>query len=138
MNAQDVSELLKKGHAIGSHSFTHTMKHEDDSDKNIVEIINSRQFLEERFKVPIENFCAPFDSLYSTGKNQMDLIKSHYKYFHSTFPGPNNTAKEPFFIKRVNIECWWPETVVRFALSGFEWKRWRGKREQFQNQVLSK
>jgi peptidoglycan/xylan/chitin deacetylase (PgdA/CDA1 family) len=136
MDTSEIQELLRRGHAIGSHSYTHTMSSQDDASKNVVEIVKSREFLQSRFNVPVENFCAPFDSLFSTGKKQMDLIREHYRYFHSTFPGSNSVIPDPFFIRRVNLECWWPLDVVRFALSGFEWKRWQVKRNRFRKEVF--
>ena len=136
MQHHEIKALLINGHSIGSHSYSHTMSSGDDSKKNENEIINSRIFLEDQFGVPVNAFCAPFDSLISTGREQMNLIKQHYQFFHSTFPGSNRDQQDPFFIRRVNIECWWPMDVLKFALSGFEWKRWKEKRERFRREVL--
>ncbi len=136
MTDDDIRILISNGHAIGSHSFSHTMNRDDDVIKSVNEIQKSREFLENRFHTTIENFCAPFNSLLSTNKDQMNLIRKHYRFFHSTFPGSNKISPDPFFIRRVNLECWWPADVINFALSGFEWKRWNDKREQFRNEVL--
>ena len=136
MNIDDIGSLLSGRHRIGSHSFTHTMNRDDDVTKSEQEVIRSKHFLENKFNIPVKDFCAPFDSLRSTNRHQMDLIRQHYQYFHSTFPGSNKELHEPFFICRVNVECWWPLDVMKFSLSRFEWSRYREKRERFRSEIL--
>jgi peptidoglycan/xylan/chitin deacetylase (PgdA/CDA1 family) len=136
MDETEILGLLKNGHRIGSHSRTHTMNVIDNKAKQHAEIIESKELLQKKFGIEVTNFCAPFNSLESTGSNQMKLIKSNYKLFHSTFPGSNSASRDPFFIKRTNVECFWPLDVLKFAISGFEWRRWKKVREQFEQECL--
>lgn len=131
MSESDLKELLQRGHLIGCHSMTHTMSRDDDREKQYREVIESKAFLEKMFSREIVHFCAPFNSLRSTGREQMKLIAENYRYFHSTFPGSNLTEKDPLFIKRVNVEVFWPLDAVRFAISGPEWNRWKPSRNEF-------
>jgi peptidoglycan/xylan/chitin deacetylase (PgdA/CDA1 family) len=136
LSVSDIQKLIAAGHAIGSHSLTHTMQNSDDATKMVNEIVQSKNELESAFGVTVTSFCAPFDSLQSTSKKQMDLIREHYRFYHATFPGSNFEDRDPYFIKRVNVECWWPLDVIKFALSNLEWKRWRSRRQKFDREVL--
>ena len=136
LSVDEISTLLRSGHRVGCHSLTHTMNRNDDAIKQVSEIVKSKELLEKQFNIPVVDFCAPFDSLRSTSKDQMKLIRENYKFFHATFPGSNSVLPDPFFIRRTNVECWWPLDVIKFALSDFEWSRWKPKRELFRKEVV--
>ena len=136
LNTDEIKTLIRNGHRIGSHSLSHTMHADDDLLKNKKEIIQSKNELESLLNITITDFCAPFDSLRSTNKNQMQLIRQHYEFFHATFPGSNSELPDPFFIRRTNVECWWPLNAIKFALSTVEWSRWQPERSRFRKEVL--
>jgi peptidoglycan/xylan/chitin deacetylase (PgdA/CDA1 family) len=137
LSPEILRNLVLEGHVVGSHSYTHTMMNNDHPDKQIREIIESKNKLESWIKKPVTHFCAPFNSARSVGKEQMQLIRSHYRFFHSTFPGSNGSAKSPHFIKRVNIETFWLMGAIKFACSTAEWHRWAGQRDLFSEQIDS-
>jgi len=43
--------------------------------------------------------------------------------------------KEPLFIKRSNVECFWPLGSVKFAMGIIEKKRYKDQRKRF-NKLL--
>ena len=59
MNWQQLREMDKKGHEIGSHSMTHPILPKCPKSMLHTEITKSRRILQERMDSPIESFCYP-------------------------------------------------------------------------------
>lgn len=79
MNHDQITELLKRGHSIGSHSFNHkklsTLRTPDDLQK---EILISKITLEENYNTTIYSFAYPFGDIGSISKEALDLIQANY------------------------------------------------------------
>ena len=130
MSWDDLSAIIKKGHAIGCHSMTHKMKNTNTLSELEIEIIKSKETITEKLGIEVGAFCAPNNSLFSVNKTAKDLINTHYTFFHSTFPG-SNIERQNNFIKRSNVECFWPLGAVKLALGGIERKRWESEITKF-------
>ena len=133
MTWTDLKFIISKGHQIGSHSKTHTLKNEFSAAESKIEIEKSKEIITSKLELGnVQNFCAPNDSLFSTGKVQMQLIKRNHKYFHSTYPGSNFIDKNPYFIRRVNVESFWSLNSIKFAIGRFDKKRFTKQNLCFQ------
>lgn len=132
LSREELLKVLEMGHSIGSHSYTHMLVagkfSREESEK---EIIASKKRLLEIFPGIIASFCSPNNSLLSCGKMEMELIKKEYRYFLSTFPGSNLENKNPFFIKRSNVEVHWMEGAFIRAIGNWDRKRWAGRIDAF-------
>lgn len=135
LNAEELRYWAGRGHTIGAHSFSHTMRADDPEDKTQRETIAALEAITADTGVHPAHFCAPFDSLFSTSERHMALLKPHIRFFHSTFPGSNSQAPNPLFIRRVNIELFWKPGAIDFACSRFEWKRWSNQRAAFNQRM---
>lgn len=133
----ELKELVNSGHEVGSHSSTHTMRaNRIDCNLRQYEIVESRRMLAEGLNLnldKIRSFCGPVDSLLSVGIADMALIRDNYRFFFSTFPGSNISPRNPYFIKRIHVEAFWPLSAVKFALSNLERIRWRQKVKLFKD-----
>ncbi len=136
LSAEELRNWAARGHTIGAHSFSHTMRADDSDDKLEKETIGAIEAIEEDTGVRPVHFCAPFDSLFSTSERHMELLKPHIRFFHSTFPGSNSDQPNPLFIRRVNMELFWKAGAIDFACSRFEWKRWSAQREAFNQRMF--
>jgi peptidoglycan/xylan/chitin deacetylase (PgdA/CDA1 family) len=126
-------QLKALGHELGSHSMSHTMNKEQDHAALLHEVVHSKEVIDRVLQQNTTHFCAPFNSLQRVSAAAMQLISSHYSYFHSTFPGSNLEDRNPMFIRRVNVEAFWLMGAVKYACSGREWQRWRDDSARFQN-----
>lgn len=132
----ELQELIDLGHQVGSHSMSHTLKANtnimEDLDK---EISGSKNNIEANLNIKIDNFCAPFNTLQSVGKNEINEIVKNYDFFHSTFPGSNFQPKNKHFIKRCNVECFWSIFNIIHTLGYIERWRWRKQRIIFDDLI---
>jgi len=137
MSWQDLGDLARAGHEVGSHSFTHLLRLQGlSSDSRRREIVDSRRRIAAGCGIApdkVRAFCGPFDSLLSCGTAELALILDNYEYFFSTLYGSNCHPKDPYFIKRSNVEAFWSLEAVKFATGGLNRLRWRGRLMSFQN-----
>jgi len=73
MNIDEITKWIKSGMEIGSHSSTHIRLSDCSNEQLSHEILNSKNKLEELFKVKVNHFCYPFGD-YST--KVIDFLKS--------------------------------------------------------------
>jgi hypothetical protein len=134
MNDSDIQGLLAKGHAIGSHTYTHALvASKSDEANSEKEVVNSKSELEKRFGLPVSSFCSINNTLESIGSKEKKIVEGHYQFHFTTIPGLNATQKNPLFIRRRNIECFWLKGAVYFALGKWDLKRWKAKEEEYLN-----
>jgi peptidoglycan/xylan/chitin deacetylase (PgdA/CDA1 family) len=136
LSAEELRYWAERGHTLGAHSFSHTMRANDLEDKIQRETTAAIEAIAADTGSRPQHFCAPFDSLFSTSRRHMDVLKQHVRFYHSTFPGSNSMDANPLFIRRVNIELFWKAGAIDFACSRLEWKRWRAQREAFNQRMF--
>lgn len=138
MTWSELTDLHRRGHAIGAHTITHTLVAATSSEENAAyEIVTCKELIEKKISAPVDCFCAPNNSLLSCGAKEMALVKKHYRYFFSTLPG-SNLSREPYFIRRANMESHWMRGAFDFAVGKKDWARWENAVQQFQKNTLSK
>ncbi len=129
----EINKLLSEGNRIGSHTYTHTLLAATSNNANsLVEIKNSKLYFENRTGSNINSFCSINNTLLSVGKLEKKMIAENYMFHFTTLPGYNGGNKNPLFIKRRNIECYWLAGAVYFALGKWDLFRWRGLIEKYE------
>ena len=128
----DIQNVLKKGHSVGSHTYTHTLVSKNSTFENSnYEIVKSKLIIEKHIHSHLNSFCSINNTLESVGETELSLIKKYYQFHFTTIPGPNFSDSDPYFIKRVNIESFWLSGAVKYALGKWNLKRWKTKGELF-------
>lgn len=134
MSWADVKTLANEGNFIGSHTYTHTMLASENSpDVSERELVLSREFIRSKTGVSVNAFCSINNTLLSVNKISKQTIAQNYNYHFTTLPGLNGKNKNPLFIKRRNIECFWPDGATFFALGKMDLKRWQSRIESYEN-----
>lgn len=140
MSWDEIRDLARAGHAIGSHSYSHELRaqHPDEQER-IREIVGSRERIAQAARIPqtgITGFCCPNDSAYSTGIPEMKLIREHYRYFFGSYAG-SNLPHKPLHIKRSNMETYMKVGQIAWALNHANSRRWEKAILKFDRQVLN-
>lgn len=132
MNWNELKALSARGHSLGAHTFTHTLLAQQSSAQNShKEIANCKIFLEEKLMTSIDSFCSINNTLLSTGSKEKELIEKNYRYHFTTLPGLNAVDKNKLFIKRRNVECFWPTGAFYYALGKSDLSRWKERISQY-------
>lgn len=137
MNQEQLRELTRAGHEIGSHSVSHEILPSLEEKALTNEIHNSKKQLEEILEGPISSFCYPngdFDS------RTVELVSSGgYSQAVSTKNGSNDKSSDPLTLHRrfihedrlADSKGVQSSTLFRAEVSGLhDWLRLRWVRSQ--------
>jgi len=120
MSWEEIIDLDKRGHVIGSHTKTHLRMGEKSSkDKIGEEIIQSKLILQEKLGHEIDVFAWVGGEIKHYNPKTAQCIKqAGYKYSFMTNSALIHPTTDPFQMRRTEIEAWWPLDVVTFQLCG--------------------
>ena len=126
---------ISKNHTIGCHTYNHTMVKDVLNKQDLeMEIIKSKEMIEDKIGLKINSFCSINNTLLTIGRKEQQLIEQNYNFHFTTFGG-NNATLNSFLIKRINVESHWLQGALKFALSSFELNRWAKKIQLFKNNI---
>lgn len=112
MTPEQIRELQKQGHDIGSHSYSHADHSKLQGDELILEVAGSRAVLNSKFG-GVNNFAAPF------GRYNQDvtkMIRKCYQSHRTTDTGFNAPGYDRYQIKVQNVEVdTTPEQIREWA-----------------------
>jgi len=124
-------KLVSEKHAIGCHTYTHTLTTRENSNDVLKrEILESKGEIESRLGKSIHSFCSINNTLLSVNTEAKQLIEKNYDFHFTTFGGVNQPINSKC-IERINVESHWLLGAVKFALSSLETKRWKEKIEEY-------
>lgn len=133
MTWEDLKLLARQGHTIGAHTFTHTLvAAQSGGERSLKEVLGCKTKIESVLQQPVQAFCSINDTLRSVGAKEKKLIAEHYSYHFTTLPGLNAQRKDPQFIMRRNVECFWPTGAFLFAMGKFDLGRWEPRRRAYE------
>lgn len=126
--------IFIKEKGVGAHTRTHTLVAADSTPENSEnEILTSKKIIEDKLDISVDSFCSINDTLLSVGKKEKTLIEKNYSFHFTTLPGYNREKKDAHFIKRRNVECFWPSGAFYYALGRSDLKRWEKKITLYEN-----
>ncbi len=116
MSWDQVKDLLKEGHIIGSHTMDHHNMNSNDKDFLDYQISESKLYLEEKLSYNCDYFAFPFGTLKHISQKGIDLAKQNYKYIFSQSNYKNYYSFGNKVINRRHFECDWPYKHVLYFL----------------------
>ena len=104
MTFEDMRNLIKNGHYIGSHTMNHKRLSELKFEKDLYdEIVISKLILEKELKISVEHFAFPFGDINSISAQAMKLASQYYKYIYSGVRGLNTLKVKRHAIRRESL-----------------------------------
>ena len=97
MNKEQISELIKEGWEIGSHTMTHPNLNSISIENITKEIEDSKTILETMFGIRVVSFAYPYGLF---NKKLLNLVTINYKYAYSTIQGNNYGFNDLHVIER--------------------------------------
>ena len=102
LSKTDIIKMHKMGMIIGSHGFSHEVLSQLSLKEQIIQIKNSKKYLEKIIDSKIDYFCYPYGKKFTYNKKIFQLLKNNnYKAAFSAIP--KNTYKKDFIYKRFAI-----------------------------------
>jgi peptidoglycan/xylan/chitin deacetylase (PgdA/CDA1 family) len=101
MDATQIREWLRAGHAIGSHSLTHARLTRLTLRDAREEIFASKKKLEDLFGIPIEHFCYPYGDWNEALRDL--VVEAGYRTACTTEFGINTAATPPMGLHRITV-----------------------------------
>lgn len=98
MTWDHLRELVRNGHEIGSHSFSHALLDQCDSRQLDIEVLQSRRSLQEALDVDVLSFCYPNGN--TDARVASIVAGAGYHLAVTTHWGSNNAADSSFMLKR--------------------------------------
>ncbi len=113
MSWDQILELERRGHIIGSHTVTHPMLTEIGLQKAKHEIYNSKQWIETALGIPVHFFCYP-TGRFNESLEEM-VRQAGYDAAFVTAPGRAHSNSDVFALKRIRVsdssdagwKFWW-------------------------------
>lgn len=99
MDERQTREWLAAGHSIGAHTRTHAWLTRIPAAQAREEIRASKAALEDRFGVPVEDFCYPYGDWNPAVRDE--VAAAGYRTACTVEPGVNTPATPPFEIRRL-------------------------------------
>lgn len=125
MTFNELAELAREGHEIGSHSMTHCLMPECDDIALAYELSKSRRVLQTNLGQPIDSFCYPNGN--SDSRTAAVAAKAGYRMAVTTTWGSNNQDSDRFRLNRYDMDARRSQdekgnfvpALLAFRMSGF-------------------
>ncbi len=127
----ELRELVKLGHTVGSHTMNHRRLSKIISPKELeYEIIGSADMIEDELQIKVDSFAYPFGNIESIDERAYSIIKKRYKYCFTGVRGDNVNNINLYITWRDAIDLSWPSDYIEFILKGgLDWYYWFKRRE---------
>jgi peptidoglycan/xylan/chitin deacetylase (PgdA/CDA1 family) len=102
MSWDELAQLARDGHELGSHSLTHAILLRACAPDLAAEVAGSKRALEARLGVPVRSFCYP-SGLYDA-EALAAVAGAGYENATTTRAGVNRDAASPFELRRVDVD----------------------------------
>lgn len=131
MTWDELRDLVRRGHVVGSHTAGHARLRADLTREQVErEVVDSRRMMAERLGTPCETFCWVGGERESYSAQAAAAVeRAGYALSFMTCSAPVVTGTHPLHIHRTNIESPWPLSLARVHLSGMTDLYYRRKRK---------
>lgn len=136
MNSTQIAELVRRGHSIGSHTYSHVKLVGLTGSQLRREIVESAAKIASWTERPVDTFAWTF-SWDTISREAWDLIRQHYRFCFAPCPGTIVCRSDsPQLIWRKELEVRYLPSETRFMYSGLVDSLWRSQRQRLKKLLL--
>lgn len=117
MNWEQVIDLHKRGHLIGSHNLDHTNFAELSKEEIEFQLKRNKQILEDKLNYNCEYFAWTYGHPHHLSNESLDLIEKYHKIIFSAFNYKQYFSFNGRVLNRRHQEAFWPKAHVKYFLS---------------------
>jgi peptidoglycan/xylan/chitin deacetylase (PgdA/CDA1 family) len=135
MTAENIADLARRGHSVGSHTYSHANLASLPESQLQHEIVASAEQIAGWTGQAVDAFAWTF-SWDSITPGAWKLIQRHHRYCFAPCPGSVDCrADSPGLIWRTEVETAYSAADYRFMYAGLADPLWRGKRERLKTML---
>lgn len=116
----DVRSLAAEGVDFGAHTKSHCILSKVQGEKALIgEIVGSRRRIAEELGKEPAHFCYPNGRMEDIGERVRTIVsQAGFLSAVTTEDGFNDTETDPFLLRRIGIDPWFPDHVFRERVAG--------------------
>jgi len=118
MSWSDIELLVRSGHTIGSHTFSHRRVSGLGEQDLAQEIITPAGIVEDRLGIPVRWFAYPWGDNASIDSRSFQVINKQYQFCCSSLPGVNSSKTPPLVLLREGVNLQAPFHYQKMILAG--------------------
>jgi len=135
MTPHQIADLARRGHSVGSHTYSHVNLATLPESELHHEIVDSAAQIAAWTGAPVDAFAWTF-SWDSITPAAWKLIQQHHRFCFAPCPGSVDCrADTPSLIWRTEIEVAYPSHDFRFMYAGLADAMWRSKRDRLREMM---
>ena len=137
MNPEEIRDLAGRGHAVGTHTFSHIKLAGLSPAELNHEIVEGAAKVTSWTGQPVEAFAWTFgwDAI---DRPSWDLIRQHHRFCFAPCPGTVSCGSDsPHLIWRKEVEVRYSISEFKFMYSGLVDLLWRAKRRRLRDLLLN-
>jgi peptidoglycan/xylan/chitin deacetylase (PgdA/CDA1 family) len=136
MTPAQITELARRGHAIGNHTFSHADLSRASTERLCHEIVDSRDVLSQWTGRAVECFAWTY-KWNAISREAWEMARRRHRFCFAPCAGlTSRAAGPPDLIWRAHVECDYPEPKYRFIYSGLAAIPAWFKRRRLEHQLL--
>ena len=117
MSWQQVEDLHKRGHVIGSHTLDHLNIAELSPEEIASQLKENKQILENKLNYTCDFFAWTYGQFQHFPESALKITKKYHDYIFSSSNYRKYFSYNGQVINRRHIEAFWPKTHVKYFLS---------------------
>ena len=117
MSWNQVIDLHKRGHLIGSHNLDHTNFAELSLEEIEFQLKRNKEILEEKLDYKCEYFAWTYGQLHHFSTEALEVTEKYHKYIFSGTNYKNYFSHNGRVLNRRHQEANWPKSHIKYFLS---------------------
>ncbi len=117
MSWNQVVDLHKRGHLIGSHNLDHTNFAELEPKEIEFQLKRNKEILEEKLDYDCEYFAWTYGQMNHFPKGALDITEKYHKYIFSGTNYKQYFSYNGKVLNRRHQEAFWPKSHIKYFLS---------------------
>lgn len=117
MNWEEIGDLHKRGHIIGSHTMDHYNMAQLSPAEAEKQVAENKSLLEKKLNYQCEHFAWPFGAMHHFPSFALEITEKYHKYIYSGTNYKQYYSNNKRILNRRHLEPGWPNSHIRYFLS---------------------
>lgn len=117
MTSDEILDLSRRGHTIGSHTLDHVNLGSASFDELENQILGNKIFLEEKVGCKIDCFAWPYGGAKHISEEALFIAQKYHRYIFSSIRSKSGLAFQRHVLNRQHVESYWKPEHIKYFMS---------------------